>query len=159
MVTDVTVTRGTTPAIYLNNYLSLTRQLSVSDLTLYYTQCQEFDILYNTLFSREDNFAKSESEIFSREDIFANLLFTRKFLPAKISSRENIFSRIYPLAKISVVIMWFMTSPKSVRLKDRDYDVTPHIIAHMYPQIRNGSVKECSCSQVMLAASLLSRPC
>ena len=35
-----------------------------------------------------------------------------------------------------------MTSPKSVRLKDRDYDVTPNIIAHMYPQIRNGSVKD-----------------
>ena len=30
-----------------------------------------------------------------------NILFTRKFLPAKISSRENIFSRKYPLAKIS----------------------------------------------------------
>ena len=58
-------------------------------------------LLYNTLFSREENFAKSEFEIFSREDIFANLLFTRKYLPAKISSRENIFSRKYPLAKIS----------------------------------------------------------
>ena len=58
-------------------------------------------ILYNTLFSREENFAKSEFEIFSREDIFANILFTRKYLPAKISSRENIFSRKYPLAKIS----------------------------------------------------------
>ena len=46
-------------------------------------------VLYNTLFSREENFAKSEFEIFSREDIFANLLFTRKYLPAKISSREN----------------------------------------------------------------------
>ena len=58
-------------------------------------------ILYNTLFSREENFAKSEFEIFSREDIFANVLFTRKYLLAKISSRENIFSRKYPLAKIS----------------------------------------------------------
>ena len=47
-----------------------------------------------------------------------------------------------------VVIMWFMTSPKSVRLKDRDYDVTPNIIAHMYPQIRNGSVKECEVEMV-----------
>ena len=54
----------------------------------------------NTLFSREENFAKSEFEIFSREDIFANLLFTRKYLPAKISSRENIFPRKYPPAKI-----------------------------------------------------------
>ena len=58
-------------------------------------------ILYNTLFSREENFAKTEFEIFSREDIFANILFTRTYLPAKISSHENIFSRKYPLAKIS----------------------------------------------------------
>ena len=56
--------------------------------------------LYNTLFSREENFAKSEFEIFSREDIFANILFPRKYLPAKISSRENIFPRKYPPAKI-----------------------------------------------------------
>ena len=62
---------------------------------------QSFHLLYNTLFSREENFAKSEFEIFSREDIFANLLFTRKYLPAKISSRENILSRKYPPAKIS----------------------------------------------------------
>ena len=52
-------------------------------------------LLYNTLFSREENFAKSEFEIFSREDIFANILFTRKYLPAKISSRENILPRKY----------------------------------------------------------------
>ena len=57
-------------------------------------------ILYNTLFSREENFAKSEFETFSREDIFANTLFTRKYLLAKISSRENIFPRKYPPAKI-----------------------------------------------------------
>ena len=57
-------------------------------------------ILYNTLFSREENFAKSEFEIFSREDIFANILFTRKYLLAKISSRENIFPRKYPPATI-----------------------------------------------------------
>ena len=59
------------------------------------------NVLYNTLFSREENFAKSEFEIFSREDIFANLLFTRTYLTAKISSRENIFPRKYLLAKIS----------------------------------------------------------
>ena len=58
-------------------------------------------LLYNTLFSREEIFAKSESEIFSREDIFANILFTRTYLPAKISSRENNFQRKYLLAKIS----------------------------------------------------------
>ena len=58
-------------------------------------------ILYNTLFSREENFAKSEFEIFSREDIFANILFTRKYLPAKISSRENILSRKYLPANTS----------------------------------------------------------
>ena len=60
-----------------------------------------YKVLYNTLFSREENFAKSEFEIFSREDIFVNILFTRKYLPAKISSRENIFPRKYLLAKIS----------------------------------------------------------
>ena len=63
--------------------------------------CEQFELLYNTLFSREENFAKSEFEIFSREDIFANILFTRKYLPAKISSRENILSRKYLPAKIS----------------------------------------------------------
>ena len=58
-------------------------------------------ILYNTLFSREEIFAKSEFEIFSREDMFANILLTRKYLPAKISSREHNFPRKYLLAKIS----------------------------------------------------------
>ena len=42
--------------------------------------------------------------------------------------------------------------PKSVRLKDRDYDVTPNIIAHMYPQIRNGSVKECEVEMLYAVA-------
>ena len=69
---------------------------------LYQNQTAEVEtVLYNTLFSREENFAKSEFEIFSREDIFANILFTRKYLPAKISSRENILSRKYLPAKIS----------------------------------------------------------
>ena len=36
-----------------------------------------------------------------------------------------------------------MCLPKCAMLKDRDYDVTPHIIAHMYPQMRGGSVKDC----------------
>ena len=31
-----------------------------------------YGVLYNTLFSREEIFAKSENEIFSREDIFAH---------------------------------------------------------------------------------------
>ena len=55
--------------------------------------------LYNTLFSREEIFQKSEFEIFSREDIFANIgtvythkIFPRKYLLAKISSHENFFS-------------------------------------------------------------------
>ena len=65
----------------------------------------------NTLFSREEIFAKSEFEIFSREDIFANNtvhakissrenIFPRKFLLAKISSRENIFPRIVSVPQI-----------------------------------------------------------
>ena len=60
-----------------------------------------FRVLYNTLFSREEIFAKSEFEILSREDIFANVLFTRKYLPAKITFRENNFKRKYLPAKIS----------------------------------------------------------
>ena len=50
--------------------------------------------------------------------------------------------------KTIVVCMRRIRDPKSVRLKDRDYDVTPNIIAHMYPQIRNGSVKECEVEMV-----------
>ena len=65
------------------------------------TDCEWAYILYNTLFSREENFAKMGFEIFSREDIFANILSTRKYLPAKISSRENNLPRKYLLAKIS----------------------------------------------------------
>ena len=57
-------------------------------------------LLYNTLFSRKDIFEKSKFEIFSREDIFANMLFTRKYLPAKISSRENIFPQIVSVPQI-----------------------------------------------------------
>ena len=48
---------------------------------------------------------------------------------------------------IIVVYMLFSPSTISVRLKDRDYDVTPHIILILslieVSQIRNGSVKEC----------------
>ena len=57
---------------------------------------------YNTLFSREEIFAKSEFEIFSREDIFANigLLFTRKYLPAKITPREKIFLQFFAVPQI-----------------------------------------------------------
>ena len=47
-----------------------------------------------------------------------------------------------------IVSLRRIRDPKSVRLKDRDYDVTPNIIAHMYPQIRNGSVKECEVEMV-----------
>ena len=52
------------------------------------------------------------------------------------------------VARLLVVSMRRIRDPKSVRLKDRDYDVTPNIIAHMYPQIRNGSVKECEVEMV-----------
>ena len=72
-------------------------------------------ILYNTLFSREEIFAKIEFEIFSRklnlryfrEKIFSRIyysrenIFPRKYPPAKISCRENFLSRRFPLAKIS----------------------------------------------------------
>ena len=84
-----------------------------------------FRILYNTLFSREENFAKSEFEIFSREDIFANILFTRKYLLAKISSRENILSRKYLPAKISSrenISPGFFSVPQICRLVGLDYE-------------------------------------
>ena len=57
-----------------------------------------FSSIDNTLFSRKEIFAKSEFEIFSREDIFANIGPT---VHAEISSRENFFSRKYFPAKIS----------------------------------------------------------
>ena len=45
-----------------------------------------------------------------------------------------------------VVYMCWKCSTISVMLKDRDYDVTPHIILILslieVPQIRNGSAKE-----------------
>ena len=34
-------------------------------------------------------------------------------------------------------------------LKYRDYDVTPYIIAHILPQIRNGSAKSARCTVEM----------
>ena len=46
-----------------------------------------------------------------------------------------------PLDAMLVVCMILMCLPKSVMLKDRDYDVTPYIIAHILRQIRNGSAK------------------
>ena len=35
--------------------------------------------------------------------------------------------------------------PKCTMLKDRDYDVTPYIIAHMYPQMHQGSANSARC--------------
>ena len=48
-----------------------------------------------------------------------------------------------------------MTTSKCAMLKDRNYDVTPHIIAHMYLQMRGGSVKDCEvyCGDGCLLAS------
>ena len=83
-------------------------------------------VLYNTLFSREENFAKMGFEIFSREDIFANILSTRKYLPAKISSRENNFPRKYLLAKISSrenIFLRFVSVPQRCRLVGLGYVV------------------------------------
>ena len=39
--------------------------------------------------------------------------------------------------------MRWRTSSKCTRLKDRDYDVTPYIIAHLYLQMHQGSAKVC----------------
>ena len=69
-------------------------------LSMYHHSLYHIPILYNTLFSREENFAKSEFEIFSRIYCSRENIFPRKYLLAKISSRENIFPRKYPPAKI-----------------------------------------------------------
>ena len=45
--------------------------------------------------------------------------------------------------------MWLTVSAKSGMLKDRDYDVTPYIIAHILRQIRNGSAKSARCTLEM----------
>ena len=42
-----------------------------------------------------------------------------------------------------MVVVQAMTGPKCTMLKDRDYDVTPHIIAHLYPQMHQGLAKVC----------------
>ena len=42
--------------------------------------------------------------------------------------------------------MIVMTSPKSVRLKYWDYDVTPYIIAHFYPKSVMGRRRFATCS-------------
>ena len=60
----------------------------------------QFAVLYNTLFSREENFAKSEFEIFSREDIFANILFTGKF---RAKSKFANIAKISTTRKIGVI--------------------------------------------------------
>ena len=39
---------------------------------------------------------------------------------------------------MEVVCMRRKRGPKSTMLKDRDYDVTPYIIAHMYPKCTRG---------------------
>ena len=65
---------------------------------------------------------------------------TTKLHGTSTCGSRAIFTLVVSLGKIR--------DPKSVRLKDRDYDVTPNIIAHMYPQISNGSVKECEVEMV-----------
>ena len=45
--------------------------------------------------------------------------------------------------------MWLTVSAKSGMLKDRDYDVTPYIIAHILRQIRKGSAKSARCTVEM----------
>ena len=64
-----------------------------------------------TLYFRGSKISRKVNFKYFREKIFSRILFTRKYLPAKISSRENnilakissrenIFPRKYPLAKI-----------------------------------------------------------
>ena len=41
--------------------------------------------------------------------------------------------------------MRFSPTSKSTMLKDRDYDVTPDIIGHMYLQMHQGSANSARC--------------
>ena len=97
-ISSIIITRQVTRAAHVRNRVCPRVELILKIIIILLII---FLVLYNTLFSWEEIFAKSEFEIFSREDIFANILFTRKYLPAKISSRENNFPRKYLLAKIS----------------------------------------------------------
>ena len=54
-----------------------------------------------TLYFRGKKFSRKLNLKYFREKIFSRILFTRKYVPAKISSRENNFPRKYLLAKIS----------------------------------------------------------
>ena len=45
----------------------------------------------------------------------------------------------------AVVCMRRKRGPKCTMLKDRDCDVTPYIIAHMYPQMHQGSANSARC--------------
>ena len=66
------------------------------------------------------------SNIFARRYFREYILFTRKYLPAKISSRENNFPRKYLLAKISSrenIFLRFFSVPQICRLVDLGYAV------------------------------------
>ena len=47
--------------------------------------------------------------------------------------------------RMEVVCLRRKRGPKCTMLKDRDYDVTPYIIAHMYPQMHQGSANSARC--------------
>ena len=46
--------------------------------------------------------------------------------------------------------MWFSPSTKCTRLKDRDYDVTPYIIAHLCAKCTRGWRRFARCSVEMV---------
>ena len=56
---------------------------------------------------------------------------------------KQLFKTLCSFELALVVIMCWTTSPKCTMLKDRDYDVTPYIIAHLYPQMHQGLAKVC----------------
>ena len=58
---------------------------------------------------------------------------------------SNAFSR-----STKVVIWIVIRVPKCTMLEDRDYDVTPYIIAHLYPQMHQGSAKSARCTVEMV---------
>ena len=92
------------------------------------------------------NFIQHIEDVFETGEVTGLVLVDLSAAYNTINRRrllENVYmTRDYRLV-CTVVCMGRRTSPKCTTLKDRDYDVTPYIIAHLYPQMHQGSVKDC----------------
>ena len=105
--------------------------------------------------SRKVNLKYFREKIFSRIYCSREIIFPRKYLPAKISSRENILSRKYLPAKISSrenIFPRFCPLPQICRLVGLGYAV--------YRLLRNllGNLYLCNSSRTSFACRLLDLP-